>query len=355
MSTRGPSVTSSEIKHTEPAEQRVNSGKEDCHSIEYASARFDAMARTLGFQERYCILYDGGDRHFGMSAAELRELVDEVDLLLNLAGPLPRDSPLLRIPRRAYVDLDPGFTQIWAHEMDMGLGNFNFFFTVGQNVGRPTFRIPTLGIEWEPILPPVVLDLWPPRIDGSCERLSTIADWHGSQYAQFEGEQYTGKRDEFLRFLEIPERVGRPIEPALSIWQRDYEDLGLLLRHGWCVRDPFLYAGDLESYREFIQFSRAEFTVARDGYVRSGSGWFSDRTACYLASGKPAIVQSTQFEWRLPTGTGLLTFRTVDEACAAIEALDERYLEHCDAARGLAETYLDSAIVLGSLLDHVGL
>jgi hypothetical protein len=329
--------------------------REDCHSIEYVSARFQAMARKFGFDGRYCILYDGGARGFGMSPVELGELIDNVDLLLNLAGPLPAGSPLLRIPRRAYVDLDPGFTQIWAHQLDLGFGSYDFFFTVGQNVGRPEFRIPTLGIEWQPTLPPVVLDLWPAHIDASCKRLSTIGDWTGSQHAHFEGETYTGKREEFLRFLDVPSRAGRPIEPALSLWQPDYEDLGRLLQNDWCVRDPFLYAGDLESYREFIQFSRAEFSVAKGGYVKSASGWFSDRTACYLASGKPAIIQSTQLEWRLPTGMGLLTFETSEQACAVIEALDEDYLEHCHAARQIAETHFDSAAVLGSMLDRVSL
>jgi hypothetical protein len=328
--------------------------KEDSHSIDYASARFDAMAREFGFADRYCILYDGGSQGFGMSPAELDDLVAGVDVLLNLAGPLPADSPLLRIPRRAYLDLDPGFTQIWAHEIDMGFDRYEFFFTVGQNVRGPEFRIPTLGIEWEPTLPPVVLDLWPARIDEACERLSTIGDWHGSQYAEFEGELYAGKRDEFIRFIEVPGRIGHPMEPALSLWPRDHEDLGLLFRNDWCVRDPFLYAGNLESYREFIQFSRAEFSVAKDGYVRSRSGWFSDRTACYLASGKPAVVQSTRFEEHLPTGMGLLTFETVEEACLALEEVDDAYLEHCQAARRMAETYFDSAIVLASILDRVG-
>jgi hypothetical protein len=328
--------------------------REDCHSVDYVRARFQETAQAFGFEGRYCILYDGEATSFGMSAAALDELAGEADLLLNLAGPLAASSPLLRIARRAYVDLDPGFTQIWSQQLDLGLDQYHFFFTVGQNVGRPEFRIPTLGIAWEPILPPVVLDLWPAHIDPSCQRLSTIGDWHGSQYAEFEGELYAGKREEFIRFLEVPKRVGRPIEPALSIWQRDHDDLGLLLRNDWIVRDPYLYAGHLESYREFIQFSQAEFSVAKSGYVKSRSGWFSDRTACYLASGKPAIVQSTQFEWRLPTGVGLLTFQSVEEACAAIEAIDHDYLEHCHAARRIAEKYFDSAIVLGSILDRVG-
>jgi hypothetical protein len=327
----------------------------DCHSIEYTHARFHELARTFGFEGRYCIVYDGDETGLGLSAADLGELAGDADLLLNFAGPLPPSSPLLAIGRRAYLDLDPGFTQIWAQQLDLGLDTFQYFFTVGQNVGRPEFTISTLGIAWEPIFPPVVLDLWPTRVDASCRRLSTIGDWHGSQFAEFEGELYGGKREEFMRFLELPKRARRPIELALCMFQDDHDDLGLLLRNDWVVRDPFLYAGDVESYREFIQFSRAEVSVAKAGYVRSRSGWFSDRTACYLASGKPAVVQSTRLERRLPTGLGLLTFETVDEACAALDALDGAYLDHCEAARCLAETWFDARIVLGSILDRVGL
>lgn len=335
-----------------PARDRRAQPHEDCHSIEYVDARFRETARAFGFEGRCCIVYDDGASHFGMSAEELDDVVTEADLLLNLGGPLPPESPLLRIPRRAYIDLDPGFTQIWAHQIDMGFRDYHCFFTIGQNVGRPAFTIPTLGIDWMPSFPPIVLDLWPANIDASCERLSTIADWHGSQYARFENELYAGKREEFIRFIEVPRRARRPIELALSIGQHDHEDLGLLLRNDWFVRDPYLYAGDLESYREFIRFSRAEFSVAKGGYIKSRSGWLSDRTASYLASGKPAVVQSTELEWRLPTGKGLLTFRTVEEAVAALEAVEQDYVSHARAAREIAERHCDSDRVLGSLLER---
>lgn len=326
----------------------------DFHSLEYLVARFEATAHDFGFADRWCIAYDDGERCFGISAADLDGLIDEADLLLNVAGHLPEGSPLMRIPRRAYLDLDPGFTQIWGRQVDMSFERHTHFFTVGQNVGRPDFPIPTDGVDWQPFLPPVVLDAWPARIDGSCERLSTIADWRGSQNALFDARQYSGKREEFIRFLDVPQRAGRRIELALCIGQHDYEDLGLLLGHDWRVREPSLYAGDLESYREFIQLSRAEFSVAKSGYLRSRGGWFSDRTACYLASGKPAIVQSTDVEWRLPTGTGLITFRTVDEAVAAIEAVEADYEAHCHAARRLAEEHFDSDAILETILDRMG-
>lgn len=340
------------LEPRQPARDRRVRPDVDCHSLDYVRERFHATAEAFGFADRYCIVYDEGAATFGLTAEALGDLTGEADLLLNAAGPLPASSPLLRVKRRAYLDLDPGFTQIWAKQVDLGLERYDSFFTVGQNVGGPQFTIPTCGVAWEATLPPVVLDLWPARIDPSCERLSTIGDWHGSQYADFGGTRYDGKRDEFLRFLEVAGRSPRSIELAICMFQHDYEDLGLLYRNGWCVRDPYLYAGDIDSYREFIQFSRGEFSVAKSGYVKSRSGWVSDRTACYLASGKPAIVQSTHLEGHLPTGLGLLTFETSDEACAALRAVDQSYLEHCEAARQIAETYFDSRVVLTSLLDR---
>ena len=327
----------------------------DAHSLQYMLDRFAQTAREFGIQARCCVDYNEGQDYFGMSRREFEQLAGSADLLLNPGGHLLPESPLTQVPRRAYVDVDPGFTQIWSHGADMGFQRHNLFFTVGQNVGRPDFKIPTDGIEWRQILPPVALEWWPACINDGCQRFSTVADWRGSQQAAFQGEHYGGKREEFLRFLSVPSQAKQRIEIALCIGQHDYEDLGVLDRHNWRVREPLWYAGDPQSYREFIRYSRAEFSLAKNGYVKSNSGWVSDRTACYLASGKPALVQSTGFEWRLPTGRGLITFRTVEEAVAGIEAINSDYLSHCQAAREIAEEYFNSEIVLGSILKQAGL
>lgn len=329
--------------------------KQGSHSLDYLLRRFRRLACEFGFHGRYCVVYNGGEAYFGMTEAELGSLAESADLLLSISGQPPPSGPLLAVPRRAYIDVDPGFTQVWAHQKDLAFNLYNFFFTVGQNVGRPEFNIPTQGIDWTPVLPPIDLDWWPARIDDACERFSTVADWRGSQDAIFEDQYYGGKRSEFIRFLDVPLLANQRIELALTIGQHDYEDIGLLDGHNWRLRDPYSYAGDPESYREFIQYSRAEFSVAKSGYVRSNSGWVSDRTACYLASGKPALVQSTGFEWRLPTGKGLLTFRTPEEAVAGIHDINEHYLEHCAAAREIAEEYFDSNKVLRFVLERVGL
>jgi hypothetical protein len=325
------------------------------HSLHYLTKRFARTARDFGFADRYCIVYNGGEQYFGITEEQLVEVATHADVLLNISGYLPEDSVLMRIPRRAYIDVDPGFTQIWGHQVDMGFERHNFFFTTGQNVGTEAFTIPTDGIKWLPIVPPVALDAWPLRFDERHTRISTVADWHAPQTAIFEGQNYGGKQAEFMRSLRVPEKSGRLFEIALGIDQAQHEDQAILLWHGWIIVDPYFYAGDPESYREFIQFSRAEFSVAKGGYVKSNSGWVSDRTACYLASGKPAVVQSTGFESTLPTGTGLLTFTTSDEAIAAITSVDANYREHCLAARELAERQFDSSVVLTRILEHVGL
>jgi hypothetical protein len=325
------------------------------HGIDYAVRILGEAAHDFDFEGRWSVVYEGGRHHFGLGERELERFVDGADLLLNMAGRSPVEGAIARIPRRAFIDLDPGFTQIWARQVDMGFGDHNLFFTVGQNVTRPEFAIPTDGVPWRSILPPVVLDLWPAAGDETCTRVSSIGDWRGSQDSLFEGETYTGKRMEFIRFLDVPRLSGQRFELALLLGQGDWEDLGLLYGRDWVVLDPYEYAGDLHSYREFIQSSRAEFSVAKSGYLKSRSGWVSDRTACYLASAKPAVVQSTGVEWRLPTGRGLLTFSDVEEAVAGLAVVDKDYVGHSRAARKLAETHFSSDVVLAEVLEVAGM
>jgi hypothetical protein len=325
------------------------------HTLDYLMRRFGRTMSDFGLADRYCVIYNRGERYFGMNQLQVSALVERADLLINISGHLPPDDPLMGVRRRAYVDVDPGFTQIWAGHCDMGLDRHHVFLTVGQNVGTPHFRVATGGVPWHPITPPVFLDEWPCRSDLHCQRFSTVADWRGSQEAMYEEEYFGGKRKEFLRLLRLPRDSGQPIELALCIGSEDSEDAALLVGNDWILHDPYLYAGDPFSYREFIQLSRAEFSVAKSGYVKSNSGWISDRTASYLASGKPALVQSTGFEQQIPTGRGLLTFRTSEEAMAGIEEIGRDYKGHSQAARRLAEECFDSSVVLADVLSHAGL
>lgn len=329
---------------------------EKTHSLDYLVGRLATTAADFGFSNRYGLVFDNGGRYFGLSEERLQQLLSEADLLLSISGNgLPEEPRLKAIERRAYLDVDPGFTQIWASQFDMNLDHFNYFFTIGQTIGRPECRVPTLGLDWQVTVPPVVLDLWPGRSDPYCRRYSTIGDWWGDQKASYEGEYYGGKRDEFLKIIRLPLETKQRFEIALTIYQIDHEEIGLLHQNEWILLDPFLYAGDPHSYREFIQFSRAEFSVAKGGYVKAQPGWISDRSVCYLASGKPVLVQSTGFEPYVPAAQGLLTFTTLEEAIAGIKAIEADYLAHSQAARDLAETYFNSDIVLTALLEQAGL
>ena len=260
------------------------------------------------------------------------------------------------IPRRIYIDLDPGYTQFWHAAGNPGprLEGHNFYYTVGENIGRPGCSIPTGGISWRPIRQPVVLEHWPACAPGDVRLFSTIASWRGPYGpAQHAGTTYGLKAHEFRKFVELPRRVDQRFEIALDIDPADERDLVALRDHGWHVVDPGVVASGPVGFREYVQASGAEFSVAQGIYVETQSGWFSDRTVRYLASGRPALVQDTGFGRKYPLGEGLVAFRTMDEAVTGARQIAGDYKNHCRAARAIAENYFDSGRVLGQLVDEV--
>jgi len=311
---------------------------------------FRAQCERFGFGDNWAVLYDN-KKVYGMADRSLAALCNDCDLLINLSGALKEDEWLRRIKRRAYFDLDPGFTQIWAQRWDMDLSKHNLFFTVGQNVGRPEFSLPLRGLEWKTFLPPVALEFWPVQTDAPSRPFTTVAQWRGQQ-AEWQGEYYGPKREEFLKLAELPRKVARPLEVALLIHESEAEDIAALRGGGWELTNPHEVAGGLDGFRAYIQQSRGECSVAKGGYVKSRSGWFSDRTACYLASGRPVLVQETGITGHLPTGRGLLTFSTLDEAARGIEQINADYAGHCAAARNLAETRFAAPEVMQSILKR---
>ena len=323
-------------------------GKIDTEQIEH----FQQRCERFGLGDQWIVLR-GGKEVFGMNERQLAALCSDCDLLINLCGALKCDDLLGRIKRRAYFDLDPGFTQIWAHDFDMGIAKHNLFFTVGLNVGEPDFQIPLRGIDWQAFVPPVALEFWPTQTEAPTRPFTTIGQWRG-QEAVWQGDYYGPKREEFLKFIELPRKTSQPLELALLIHESEAEDIATLRGHSWQLTNPHEAAGGLGGFRSYIQQSRGEFSVAKSGYVKSRSGWFSDRTVCYLASGRPALVQDTGFTNHLPTGKGLLTFSTVDEAVAGFKSINADYAGHCAAARKLAEVRFASPLVLQSILERAG-
>jgi hypothetical protein len=323
-------------------------------------AYFERVVGEFGLEGSACLVCGDGSETAGLDYPELLEWAAGADLLVNISGHLTSEE-ILRPPRtRLYVDLDPGFTQFWHATETPGfsLAGHDHYVTVAANIGTDGCPVPTAGIRWHPVAPPVLLDEWPeaPPPD-LAERFTTVATWR-SPYGvvDYEGRTYGLKHHEFRKFLDLPRRVAAAaFEVALDIDPADAADLVALRDNGWRIVDPREAAPDPASFRRFIRGSAAEFSVAQGIYVETSSGWFSDRTACYLASGRPALVQDTGLGRSYPLGEGLLAFSDLDGAARGVGLIVADYEEHCRAARALAERHLDSDLVLGRLLDDLGI
>jgi hypothetical protein len=292
----------------------------------------------------------------GIPFSELVEIARSSLLLVNISGHLDVEPLMSCIRRKAYIDLDPGFTQLWHAEHSNGfrLGHHDYYFTVGENIGSPECLIPTNGISWRPLRQPVVMDDWPVSRPANPSRFTTVATWRGPfGPVTYRGRTYGSKVHEFRRFADIPAQTGATFHVALNIDPADHRDRELLSRNSWCIEDARQAVPDLSSFHQWVERSGAEFSVAQEMYVGTNSGWFSDRTVRYLASGKPALVQDTGFTRNLPVGLGIVAFSTHEEAIKGVESIKERYFEHCVAARGIANDYFESNRVLGSLLSQI--
>lgn len=273
-------------------------------------------------------------------------VVDGGDLLVNISGNIRSRALLRRFRRTAFVDIDPGFTQFWHERGIERIAEHDVYFTIGENIGREDCPIPTAGIEWRPTRPPVVLDEWPVA-DGVFDRFTTIATWR-SPFGPI--EPYGLKHHEWRKFARLPAETGLTFEAALQIDSSDAADRNVLDAQGWHIVDPAV-AAQPDGFRDYVRTSGAEFSVAQGIYVETKSGWFSDRSVRYLASGKPVLVQDTGFGKNLPVGEGLLAFRTVDEAVAGARSIADDYDRHARSARAIAEEHFDSDKVLRALLE----
>lgn len=321
----------------------------------YGACFRDTLQRA-GFAGRAALVH--GDRQIsGVSWSALTQWAADADLLVNLGGALKEPELLELVALRLYVDLDPCFTQFWHtfDAVDMGLTDHHRFATVGQAVGTAGCVVPTCGVEWIPTVPPVVLDCWPPAGVSTSFGLTTVANWRSYGSIHCEGIHYGQKAHAFRALLGLPALVPAvDIEPALAIHAGEYRDLELLAAHGWKIHDPATVTSDHVAYRRFVRSSTAELGVAKSGYTLSGCAWFSDRSVCYLASGRPVIAQDTGWSSFLPAGEGLLAFSDSESAAAAVDEVLSNYGTHRRAARALAEEHFDARTVLGALLERVG-
>lgn len=341
--------------------------REDCVDLAGAATEFQRSAnldyfvhvtRKFGLAGAAALIYEDGEQIHGLTVAELHDLADAASLLINVTGHLSWAPLLCRFRCKAYLDLDPGFTQFWNTAGDAGprLPGHDFYFTIGENIGTRTCSIPTAGIRWRPTRQPVVLEQWPVCSAGVFGRFTTVASWRGPYGAVRQGGRTFGlKAHEFRKFIDMPTLAQQSFEIALDIHPSEEKDLGLLRGHGWHIVDPRTVTPDPSAFRRYVQTSGAEFSAAQGIYVETRSGWFSDRTTRYLASGKPALVQDTGFSRNYPTGDGLVAFETPAQAAAGAKNIARHYEEHCRAAREIAEAYFDSAKVLGAFVDQIGI
>jgi hypothetical protein len=256
---------------------------------------------------------------------------------------------------RVFLDIDPGFGQMWQ---ELGLHTtfhgHDRYVTVGENLGQPCCTIPTCGIDWITTRQPIVLEHWP-MSDGGGGSFTSIGAWRGPYGPiEYRGQTYGLRCHEFRKFLALPGMTGQAFELALDIDPAEANDLSLLRSGGWSLIDPQRVARTPADYQAYLRQSRGEFLVAKNMYVRSNSGWFSDRSICYLATGRPVVAQDTGLE-KYPVAEGLLLFSTPDEAAEAIRRVNADYALHCRAARRVAEELFDSDLVLNRLLRKLSI
>lgn len=319
-------------------------------------AYLNSVMDRFGLSDSFSVSCGDAGPRAGLPYHEVLARASHASLFLNVMGVVTDPEILGRPARRVFLDIDPGFGQMWR---ELGLANVfdghDAYVTIGENIGRSGCMVPTCGLPWTTTPQPVVLDEWPAwHADNG--RFTSVASWRGlNGPLEFRGKTYGLRVHEFRKFFEVPRRAGRQFEIALDIHPGETRDLAAFGEHGWSLTCPRAAAGDPWKYRAFIQESAGEFSVAKNMYVETASGWFSDRTICYLASGKPAIVQDTGLRDRYPLGEGLLAFTTTDEAVTAVNEVTADYPRHARAARAIAEDVFDSNKVLPRLLGKLGL
>jgi hypothetical protein len=331
-------------------------------SYRYAAKVLDQLGREFGFEGRwaYCARYLRTPECAGMSLERVRELYREADAILNVCGAQEMNEDLLQSDRILYVESDPGVEQMKVDnaggEVPEYLRQHHALFTFGELVGSADFAVPTHGVRWIPTRQPVVTDFWktdaPPR-DGAL--FTSVANWNtsGRKDVVWRGSTYLWSKSlEFLKFVEAPARSGENFELASEI--KDEHALKRFLSNGWQFTDPNPISIDIHSYRRYLQESKGEFTVAKDQYVRLNTGWFSDRTACYLACGRPAITQETLFTKLYGGDKGLIAFRTLEDIAEGVRSINGDYKAHCKAAYEIAAEVFEATKVLASLLDAAG-
>jgi hypothetical protein len=356
-----------------PLQKTHGNGSENTHAsnCQYAVNYVAQLMSSFGLQDRWAYRSRVDDRFFGLSQTQVSRVFESADALVNLTGSTHLFEEHIRVPVRIYLETDPVTRQIEVIQGDRKaiglLEGHTHFFTYGENFGAPDCSVPLTRFNYHPTRQPIVLDWWKAdtrlasELNGQANVrpcYTTIAKWRQpGKDIEWNGETYSwSKHVEFIKFIDLPRQSEQEFELALAWEDEEYEEvIPQLTSHGWRVIDAISLSLNIAPYREYILSSRGEFTVAKDQNIRLRSGWFSDRSACYLAAGKPVVTQDTAFGNILPTGRGLFAFRSMEDILAAIDAIQSDYARHCRAAREIAEEYFAAENVLRSLMERASL
>jgi hypothetical protein len=329
----------------------------DAPAAQQASMLADTLSRfgILGEPILYTTEHEDAERfeptYVGLAERDAEELLQGAELLLNFHQKIHPEL-LARFKRSALVDIDPGLLQYWVDSGQLHIPDHDLYFTIGETVGTPAAQFPDCGRAWIHIHPPVFLDEWPFSADPAPAPFTTVSSWYSSEYI-LEGDDFwdNNKRVAWLSLAELPTLTDQPLEIATYFGEKDAAERVLLEQRGWQVRHAGDVASTPERYRSYIQSSRGELSCAKPSCARFQNAWISDRTLCYLASGKPAVVQDTGPSSYLPNGSGLHRFSTVEEAASAIAEVNADYDRNCRAAREIAEAYFDATEVATHIIE----
>ena len=336
---------------------------EDCSfNLQYLDA---VLTFAVGRGTRRCWSFRSPiGEYFGLTEREIETVCNQADLFINVSGSCWLRDRYQGCARKLYIDTDPLYTQHQLEAMRRGTAttdqaysvnlicNHDLFFTFAENISDPSCCIPSCGLTWHTTRQPIVLENWPFTFTPTAPALTTVMSWKNDvALPSIGGETYGGKDVEFLKFMHLPSRVSVTMEIALS----GAAPFDQLRHNGWQVVNGYEKSSTMEVYQNYLSSSRGEWSIAKNAYVASRSGWFSTRSAAYLALGKPVVVQDTGFRPYYPVGEGLFDFTDLGEAVSAIESIESNYRRHCEAARSIAESHFAADAVLSRLLRDAGL
>jgi hypothetical protein len=320
---------------------------------DYGLAFTGEVFERIGLGDKWVYHDAHSGEWLGPAAENWSALCESADLLLNISGVNPLRPWFLSIPERALIDTDPVFTQV-RHLSDQSAhqqaGKHTAFFSFGENILSGNCSIPLDGFPWLPTRQPIALEAWPVTDGPDTGVFTTVMQWDSYKPVQYMGTLYGMKSESLTPFMNLPAYTESRLELCLG---SPNAPKNLLRKKGWLLSDPMKITRDPWSYRRYIQSSKGEFTIAKQGYVVSRSGWFSERSAAYLASGRPVVTQDTGFSEWLKTGSGILAFNNIEEAEECLADVSSHYKHHSRAARDVAEKYFDSSIVLQKLMDDI--